>query len=67
MVNHEIVGSVMSGDKDPVSEVIGLDIYSDRLADDPRVYFYIKSGNEDITICFPLKEIFKAIEKEILS
>jgi hypothetical protein len=67
MEPHEIVGSVLFGDEDALSEVISADIVTDGLPDDPRLYLSFDIGGEHAIVAFPLKEIYKVIEKEILS
>ena len=66
MKTHEIVGSVMRGDTDPQSVKIGIDIESDKLPDDPRIYLAFESGGDPFMVAFPLKEIHRAIEKMLL-
>jgi hypothetical protein len=67
MESHEIVGSVMRGETDPESVKIDVDIESDKLPDDPRLYLTFENGGDHFIVAFPLKEIFRAIEKEMLN
>ena len=67
MDSHEIVGSVMLGEKDPVSVKIGVDIESDNLPDDPRVYLNFDADGSHTIVAFPLKELFRAIEKALIN
>jgi hypothetical protein len=66
MESHEIVGSVTHGEKDTESVRIGMEIENDGLPDDPRLYFAFDDGGEHIMVAFPLKEVFRAIEKGLL-
>ncbi len=67
MEPHEAVGSVMIGNEDAKSELIELDIISDGLPDDPRFYLSFNVGVDSVMVAFPLKEVFNAIEKGIIS
>ncbi len=67
MDEHEIVGYVSIGDDDTISTVIKTDIINDGLLDDPIFYLTIKIRNDPAVISFPLKEVYRTIEKRILS
>ncbi len=66
MTEHEIVASIMDGEKDAISTVITGDIICDQLPDDPRIYLSFNLNDSDVIISFPLKELYRCVEKAIL-